>query len=557
VASEDENQGCKFTEWAGRRKTASDSASEDPNKVIRQDRVILREYEKVPKDLKIAEAQWGIPDKVAEDICKAIHSGEDQASSYEGSGLRGDFNPFSACGKPGEHYYRPAGQVGIFPFMCSQCGRPHMVVVAPKVASNKSDRIDDALAGLCDMAALARQNPSSDRSELPRWFHFSGEVSWTGAGLGADVWLMIALQYVFGLERLLRLDYRRYYVPRSETLSGRVKGRLMTGRYLQMWMAGRPTELPCRWHDFTFDNWDNRILETALTECSRLASPESDFANFIHSKLHSGTFQASFDEVSDVHPWELEWASSKLSAVSPHYRDCLATASQILANRGGGSTSSPVLRPTWIDTNDLFEDFVAAMVAEAARKAELKCVVQGEGEVRRLFSKENSKVGRGPETKPDAIVIEDKAVRLVVDAKYKDLDPGENTDEALEGVDQDQGKNGDDATPRTVNADMFQMFFYLMSRKCHTGVIVFPFWKPGSPDAAHEYKKAARTFNVKTALIGGEKPEVPPEVRFIGLNLAKDVHTIFESGSAILEEMIKNAQIEKLQIEKLRNQQKN
>ena len=63
---------------------------------------------------------------------------------------------------------------------------------------------------------------------------------------------------------LVRRDFRRFYVPQSDTLKGRVQGRLNTRQHLEGLDKGRPLEMPCSWEDFTADNWDNRILKAAM-----------------------------------------------------------------------------------------------------------------------------------------------------------------------------------------------------------------------------------------------------------------------------------------------------
>lgn len=526
---------CSFRKWAEVRDGAP------------SDRVVTWEYEKNPK----------IPEKVVAMILKTIETqlDKDSESAAEDVDLS-QFDPFTPYRPKGEvHYFnRAQGIVGMFPFLCDECGCPHILVVGPKVVSGKPDDVTKGLSRVCDMAARARQNPDIVASSEPRWLRWAGQISWSGTSADDNVWTLIALQYVVRLEELLSRDFRRYYVPHEEVLHGRVKGRLLTSRYLERLISGRPVDLPCRWQDFTYDNWDNRILETALTECSLRAHPGSDFASFIFSKLNGGPFRASFDEVRDVRPWELDWSRSKLGSVSPLYRDCLALADQILRSKGGGAPTPPTLQPTWVYTNLLFEDFVAAIVAAAAHESGCKARVQDQS--RRLFHKDGkAPKGTGPNTKPDAIVLDPTdptghKVKLVVDAKYKsilaaftDRDQA-NTLEKPEDIEaglfatEDTTDNKIQAKKplKIINADMFQLFFYLKSRECSQGLIVFPFW---------DAKRDSPTYPKKGLEMLWHEFNVPEtsrsKVAFLGLNLAENIDKVFADGTAIIASLLKTS----------------
>ena len=71
---------------------------------------------------------------------------------------------------------------------------------------------------------------------------------------------------------LCRRDFRSYYRAEEDELRGFVRGRLNLPRYARLAVQGKPHILPCRWDEFTVDNWDNRILWGAARRLKDVAA---------------------------------------------------------------------------------------------------------------------------------------------------------------------------------------------------------------------------------------------------------------------------------------------
>ena len=97
--------------------------------------------------------------------------------------------------------------------------------------------------------------------------------------LGRDAFVAIlAGQYGRLLNDLCRRDYRRYFQSIEENLSGRIRGRIHVSGHVRNTLCGRQHRVPCRWEEFTSDNWDNRILLAALRrlqQSAALIAPEA------------------------------------------------------------------------------------------------------------------------------------------------------------------------------------------------------------------------------------------------------------------------------------------
>jgi hypothetical protein len=432
---------------------------------------------------------------------------------------------------------RAGGIAGVFPVPCKPCGRQHLLIVAPKVAKERSD-YPSCLSSLDAVSSIAASavgeadwlHPKEALDHPPEW---SGRF----AG-GRPLMLFLALGYLTRLSDLVRRgEFRRYYVLCEDILRGRLRGRLKTAAYLNRWVAGRRLDFPCRWSEFTYDNWDNRLLKAGLSACERWAR-ETPIDRRL-AELRGGQTRAAFDEVSDLQPWEADFSRARLRQLSKGYRLCLPLAEQIIKGARSPAGLSGIT-PLWVNMDKLFERFVTAIVFDAAKHAKCSAAAQS---VQQLF-KSSSK----PKTKSDVTVTSKSGKPcLVVDAKYKDLArlkeindnvaPKDIVDAFLSDTD-DESK---DSVVKVFTSDMYQMFFYLKSRGCDRGLIVFPYWDAQNWDAQTENycypdsykncvsKKCNHLFNVSNSNIS---------VTFLGLNLAKSIPEVFCRASSFIKEML-------------------
>lgn len=465
--------GCIFVSWAKKHKRGDEN------------HIILHEYEK----------EANIPPEIIKTFPK----------EYK------ELFPLYLSMEESEYRHNPSGIIGIFPFICN-CKKVHTIIVAPKIIEEEERGKLEGLDKISDMAVYAI---SASREENPRWLYEGEKIyaCWMGKVYGMEkIMLFLTLLYLRKLNSLIKKDFRRYYLSVEDTLRCEIKGKIRIPSYLSNWVSGKRIDIPCRWNIFTYDNWDNRILKSVLDTCLRWAHPQSVLHNYI-SELASGELFYAFSEVSDVLPWEVDFSRTKLKPVSKYYRDSLSVAEQIINGVNSITSVSSSFKPVWIKTHELFEGFVNA-IAKTVETTEYKVRFQ---EGKKLFCDGNREYG--PISRPDVIILKNGNPILVIDAKYKEiLDSGEvvNPEEIEESV-----KN-----EKILTQDMYQLFFYLSSIGCEKGIIVFPFWDSSS-DAPYAYNGEWHKFNIKNS----DKPVV----KFIGLNLAKDIRDVFKEAVSLLK----------------------
>ena len=152
---------------------------------------------------------------------------------------------FDGDGKPG---VRAAGYVGVLPFSVEETS--HLLLIAPKGC-----RENESL-GLRRFLELVVLGDGGTPPEEP--------AGWEGRTGSHRFLLFLAHHYANLLGELCRGYFRSYYRAEEDELRGFVRGRLNLPRYARLAVQGKPHILPCRWDEFTVDNWDNRILWARL-----------------------------------------------------------------------------------------------------------------------------------------------------------------------------------------------------------------------------------------------------------------------------------------------------
>lgn len=186
-----------------------------------------------------------------------------------------------------------------------------------------------------------------------------------------DFFLLIVDAYTRSLEALTDKGLRRWFDERDETLTGRVRGRLMLGRYASSCASGRPDRAPCRFPVLDFDNLPNRTLRWALLLARRLLAtvrsggPDRDpHADGLDAKI------ASLDARLEGIPQERLTTGNlrpleKLPAAFAHYGPALSLARLlierlILRDAPGESSSMSFV----FSMPDLFEDAMEAALGD-------------------------------------------------------------------------------------------------------------------------------------------------------------------------------------------------
>lgn len=488
---------CPFQEWIDKLKK-----KEEKNYVL------LREYEKG------AAIPYQIFDKIEKNL--KPEDGAEKCFVIDGE-------------ENGNVTYKPTDKVGVFPFKCD-CEKIHMIIVAPKIA--RDEEPFKPLEAVSEMAAYSIMYNGSRGNGWYKIFT-DAQHSWNGEVSGGEkIILFLLLSYIFSLEELVEKDFRKYYLPVEETLKCKVRGKIKISSYLNRWAVGKKIDIPCKWNLFTYDNWDNRILKSALIYAHRRL-PKGALHTLTNSMLNAegSIIKSHFYEVSDYEPWEIEFYKAKLRSVSPYYRNSLNIAELILKNTRSPSSYFSSLKPMYIDMDKLFEMFVSAVVkgsfGDAVKFQEGKRLFKSKEKNVFIFNLGEEKEGIGPSTIPDIVVKdkEGKEVSLVIDAKYKEiLEMGEENPENVI----DRINNGEEL--KIMNQDMYQLFFYMKSRNCSKGVIVFPFWEANG-DEVYPSKIENPTEKESMSVKG-------PSVTFIGLNLAKNIGDVYKKGKEIIKNLI-------------------
>ena len=212
---------------------------------------------------------------------------------------------------------------------------------------------------------------------------------------------------------------RRGYVVREEDLIGRVRGRIDVARYLNRSLAqARPHVIPARFTEPTHDTAVNRYLKAGLRQAAVLArAVPLDTARTALDELTRRTL-AMFAGVSDVSVRPQDARRFNLSGPLRHYAPIVRFTTALLegtyvSTEIGGHTQDAIM---W-SLNGLYEQALRNVLdawpgASGVRGRHRATLIDGSGRVN----------GSTP-VKPDYVIRRPDGVRLVLDAKYKNVMP--------------------------------------------------------------------------------------------------------------------------------------
>ena len=175
--------------------------------------------------------------------------------------------------------------------------------------------------------------------------------------------LFLARHYAGLLQDPCRRDFRSYYRHEEGELRSRIRGRLGYPEYARLALRGKPHVLPCRWDEFTVDNWDNRILWAAACRLKQVAGAfDSQAAKLVWTPFEK--LLSWFSSVADVLITPEDFRRSQLGRTSRYYRNALAWARSLLQG-----SDLPALRgqvpPLLLSTHQAFEKYVEAVARGA------------------------------------------------------------------------------------------------------------------------------------------------------------------------------------------------
>lgn len=212
---------------------------------------------------------------------------------------------------------------------------------------------------------------------------------------------------------------RRGYVVREEDLIGRVRGRIDVARYLNRSLAqARPHIVPARFTEPTHDTAVNRYLKAGLRQVAVLArAVPLEAARIALDELTRRTL-AMFAGVADVSVRPQEARRFNLSGPLRHYAPIVKFTTALLegtyvSTEIGGHAQDAIM---W-SLNGLYEQALGNVLdawpgATDVRGRHRATLIDGSGRVN----------GATP-VKPDYVIRRPDGVRLVLDAKYKNVLP--------------------------------------------------------------------------------------------------------------------------------------
>ncbi len=173
-----------------------------------------------------------------------------------------------------------------------------------------------------------------------------------GLAAGLELWDLMARWFMGALERLLRLDLSRDYVPVRERLQ-LVRGRIDVLETSRAFLSGR-FRLTCEFDDFLVDTPLNRLLRATTRIIA--ASPELHQA----VRTQARTALSRMDDIGDFRPIDMRAQPDRLDQ---RYSDAITLAKTILTGALRDLDAGP--RSAWtflLRTPDLVESGLRAVL---------------------------------------------------------------------------------------------------------------------------------------------------------------------------------------------------
>ncbi|MDY0166188.1 MAG: hypothetical protein RBS80_06565 [Thermoguttaceae bacterium] len=332
--------------------------------------------------------------------------------------------------------------VGLLPF--GDEDGMHLLLIAPKGC-----RQEPRLGLLRFLELLALGEGETPPEDVPGW---EGQ-------LGPHPFLLfLARHYAQLLQELCRRDFRAYYRKEEAELRSHIRGRLHLAGYVRGALRGKPHVLPCRWEEFTVDNWDNRILWAAARRLQRVAAA-----------LDPGVGASVWEPFQKLLPWfsgveevsitSADLRKARLERTSRVYRRAMAWARLLL--RGSDLPSPGGQAPSLaLDANRAFERFAEVIAQAALPDATWQAAFCNS---RPFLSGQQHQVHE-----PDIVLWKSQESYAVGDAKYKDV---------LERAMTSQLASGEEVLRVCIrSADWNQLYVYMRLYGASCGFFVVPFW---------------------------------------------------------------------------------
>lgn len=244
----------------------------------------------------------------------------------------------------------------------------------------------------------------------------------------------------------LRRGMPRRYVGREDDLA-LLRGRLDVNRQFTR-LAASPQVLACRFDELSPDIVINRIMKSAVMRLSSLARGPATRRN-----LQELAF--AYADIAAVPVSTLRFDAVVLDRTNARWRHLLALARLLLQGRfqttsAGSGTGFSLL----FAMNDLFEVYIARLLARALSKSGCTIIAQG-GRLHCLTDLNSG--ARRFQTRPDILVKRGNEITVVLDTKWKRL--ASHIEDPKQGMSQ---------------ADIYQMMAYGRLYQCDRLLLVYP-----------------------------------------------------------------------------------
>jgi len=402
----------------------------------------------------------------------------DRESSRVLFGLSDHLGPYLQRGwltrafENGEPCIKASHYVGLLPYVHE--ATPHLLLITPKGSGANPDL---GLLRFLELIALA----SGDEE-------FEAPTGLEGRKGTSRFVLFLAAYYGQLLQQLCRGDFRSYYRDEQGELRSRVRGRLHLQGYARNCLRGQSHRLPCRWEEFTPDNWDNRILWAAARGLQRAAQC-LDTEAFNSVRRCFSPVISWFEPVSEEPVTSSDFHRARLGRISPYYRRALLWARMIIQGTdlptAGGSTP-----PLAFNAHATFEHFAEAVTRSAMPTPAFRPMFQ-----------EPYPFLTGPQDqkhKSDIIILSSDGIHAVGDAKYK---------EVIESIPAEQTASLPEVVHSAIRSpDWNQLYVHMRLTGASRGFFIVPFWeKEGETSvliAGYEFAKSPLDGPVRVAVLG-------------------------------------------------------
>jgi 5-methylcytosine-specific restriction endonuclease McrBC regulatory subunit McrC len=227
-------------------------------------------------------------------------------------------------------------------------------------------------------------------------------------------------------------------------------------------IQGKANVLPCRWDEFTVDNWDNRILWAAAQRLRSVAQAlDVEAASVVWQPFQQ--LLSWFSPVSEVPISTADFHRSRLGRTSRFYQRALIWA-RLLLQGSDLPVASGRIPPLILNTPPAFENFAKLIVRAALPDSSWRLDFR----VPWTFL-----TGRHAQDRiPDFLISNSHGVCAVGDAKYKDV---------LEKSAGESLRTFEDVRAHIQAADWNQLYVYMRAKGASCGFFVVPFWNAGGP----------------------------------------------------------------------------